>query len=305
MIYRLRWKISVAGSAGLACGIQRSMRPELRKRIFTALILASILLSAVALLPVPGLALLFGGVVALASWEWSRLAGMAAPAVRALYALCTVALIGFLYHYAQLGSAPLLPRVQPVLGLAGLWWAIALLWIKSYPASAVLWGTRAMLSLMGLLVLVPAWLAAVFLLSYVHGKWMLVFMVILVAGADIGAYFAGHRFGHTKLAPKVSPGKTWEGVVGGQLAVVSIAVLVHLALDLSRITLLAAVAIAVCGAAASVVGDLVESMVKRHRGVKDSGTLLPGHGGLLDRIDGLTAAAPVFCLGLILAGWLP
>ena len=162
-----------------------------------------------------------------------------------------------------------------------------------------------MLSLMGLLVLVPAWLAAVFLLSYAHGKAMLVFMVILVAGADIGAYFAGRRFGHNKLAPKVSPGKTWEGVMGGQLAVISLAVIVYLALGLSRITLLAAVAIAVCGAAASVVGDLVESMVKRHCGVKDSGTLLPGHGGLLDRIDGMTAAAPVFSLGLILAGWIP
>ena len=281
------------------------MRPELRQRIFTALVLAGILLGAVALLPIAGLALLFGGVVALASWEWSSLAGFVSPAARALYVTGAVALMVFLYLYAQLGSAPLLPRVQPVLGLAGLWWAIALLWIKSYPASALLWGTRAMLSLMGLLVLVPAWLAAVFLLGYTYGKLMLVFMVMLVAGADVGAYFAGHRFGHNKLAPKVSPGKTWEGVMGGQMAVIALAVLAHLALGLSRITLLAAIAIAVCGAAASVVGDLVESMVKRHRGVKDSGTLLPGHGGLLDRIDGITAAAPVFSLGLILAGWIP
>jgi phosphatidate cytidylyltransferase len=103
----------------------------------------------------------------------------------------------------------------------------------------------------------------------------------------------------------VSPGKSWEGVAGGQLACICLAALAHWSLGLDRVSLVGIVSIAVAGAAASVVGDLLESMVKRHRGVKDSGTLLPGHGGFLDRIDGITAAAPVVSLGLILAEWLP
>ena len=279
------------------------MRRELQLRIITGVSLAGALIAAVVMLPLPGLAAVFGGVVAISAWEWSRLSGFAAVVARLAYVALVVLALGGLYFYGGLGGAPDLERLQPLFGLAGLWWAIALLWIKTYPASAGIWGNRAMLSLMGLLVLLPAWLSAVFLLNYAHGKLMLLAMVILVAGADIGAYFAGHRFGRTKLAPTVSPGKSWEGVIGGQAAVILLAILAHQLLDLTRISLVAVVVIAVCAAAASVVGDLVESMVKRHRGVKDSGTLLPGHGGFLDRIDGITAAAPVLALGLILTGW--
>jgi phosphatidate cytidylyltransferase len=281
------------------------MQRQLEQRIVTAVVLVGVLISAVALLPLPGLALVFGLVVTLSAWEWSRLAGLSQTLARATYVIAVaVGMVG-LYSYCSLGSGPSLERVQPAFGLACLWWAIALLWIKSYPASAALWGTRPMLLLMGLLTLLPAWLSAVFLLSYQYGELMLLAMVILVAGADIGAYFSGRRFGRVKLAPSVSPGKSWEGVLGGQLAVVALAIAAHQGLGLSRISLAAAIGIAVAAAIASVVGDLVESMVKRHRGVKDSGILLPGHGGFLDRIDGITAAAPVFGLGLILAGWVP
>jgi phosphatidate cytidylyltransferase len=281
------------------------MRHKLKQRIATGVTLAGGLISAVVLLSLPGLALVFGAVVAIAAWEWTRLAGYNHVAVRAGYILVVILAMLGLYIYCDLGGMPRMDSLQPLFGVACLWWAIALLWIKSYPASGALWGTAPMLGLMGLLVLLPAWLGAVFLLSYEHGKLMLLAMVILVAGADIGAYFAGHRFGRTKLSPAVSPGKSWEGVVGGQLVCISLAVSAHTGLGLTRISLLAAIAIAISGAVASVVGDLVESMVKRHRGVKDSGSLLPGHGGFLDRIDGITAAAPVVALGLILAGWLP
>lgn len=281
------------------------MRHKLKQRIATALVLGGILIAALVLLPLPGLAALFGVVVSIAAWEWSGLAGYRHPLLRSAYLLLVIAAMAGLYLYCDLGGAPQMDRLQPLFGLACLWWAIALLWIMSYPASAALWGHSAMLGLMGLLVLLPAWLAAVFLLSYASGTLMLLAMVILVVGADVGAYFSGHRFGRNKLAIKVSPGKSWEGVVGGQLACIGLALLVHTGLGLTRISLTGAIAIAVTGAAASVVGDLLESMVKRHRGVKDSGTLLPGHGGFLDRIDGITSAAPVFALGLILAGWLP
>lgn len=281
------------------------MRLKLKQRIATALVLGGILVAALALLPLPGLAALFGLVVTVASWEWTGLAGYRHPALRGVYLLVIIAAMVGLYAWCEVGGVPHMERLQPLFGVACLWWAIALLWIMSYPASAVLWGHPLMLGLMGMLVLLPAWLAAVFLLSYHQGTLMLLAMVILVVGADVGAYFSGHRFGRNKLAMKVSPGKSWEGVVGGQLACIALAVLVHAGLGLNRISLSGAVAIAVTAAAASVVGDLLESMVKRHRGVKDSGSLLPGHGGFLDRIDGITAAAPVFALGLILAGWLP
>lgn len=281
------------------------MRDKLKQRIATGLVLAGSLIAAVVLLPLPGLAAVFALVVGIASWEWTRLAGFQAMALRAAYLLLTLGTMAWLYFYTDLAGSPQLERLQPVLGLACLWWAIALLWIKTYPLSGALWGTRPMLALMGLLVLVPAWVSAVFLLSYEHGKLLLLAMVVLVAGADIGAYFSGRAFGKRKLAPSVSPGKSWEGVMGGQLTCICLALAAHWALGLERISLAGMVAIAVVGAAASVVGDLVESMVKRHRGVKDSGTILPGHGGFLDRIDGITAAAPVVALGLVLAGWLP
>jgi phosphatidate cytidylyltransferase len=281
------------------------MRRKLEQRIVTGVVLAGVLIGAVFALPLPGLALLFGGVVTISAWEWARLAGYSDRALRGVYVAGMVLVMFGLYQYCQLGGTPLLSRLQPLFGVAALWWAIALLWIKGYPGSAVLWGTPAFLSLMGILVLIPAWLSAVFLLTYPDGKLMLLAMVILVAGADIGAYFTGRRFGRNKLAPAVSPGKSWEGVIGGQLTVALLVVAAQQLLSLPQLSTAAAVAIAVSGAAASVVGDLVESMVKRHRGVKDSGTILPGHGGFLDRIDGITAAAPVVSLGLILAGWLP
>ena len=162
-----------------------------------------------------------------------------------------------------------------------------------------------MLGLMGALVLLPPWLSVVYLLSYDIGRLLLLGMVVVVAFADIGAYFAGKRFGRRKLAPAVSPGKSWEGFWGGFLLCQLTAVAASLLLPIPQLSLVGLMAIVACSSLASVLGDLVESMVKRHRGVKDSGVLLPGHGGFLDRIDGITAAAPVFALGLILAGWLP
>jgi phosphatidate cytidylyltransferase len=176
------------------------------------------------------------------------------------------------------------------------------LWVMGYPASATLWSTRPMLGLMGVLVLVPAWLAVVYLLHLDSGRWLLLYMFVVVAAADIGAYFSGKRFGKRKLALAVSPGKSWEGVWGGLVVCGLLAWLTHVLASPLQLKLAELVAIVLITALVSVLGDLLESMVKRQRGVKDSGTLLPGHGGILDRIDGHTAAAPVFALALILVG---
>ena len=278
------------------------MATGLRQRVVTAVILGAGFLAALGLLPRAHLAALLGAVVAVAAWEWAMLMGLARVWSRALYPAAVVLGMLFLFRHCRLGAEPRLDEVQSLLGLAGLWWAIALLWVKGYPGSGRIWGNVVMLGLMGLLVLLPAWLGAVYLLSGDNGRLLLLGLVLVVAATDIGAYFFGLRFGRRKLAPAVSPGKSWEGFWGGLLASLSAAGAVGLVMGASWLPLLALVA---CTSLASVLGDLVESMVKRHRGVKDSGAVLPGHGGVLDRIDGITAAAPVFALGVMLAGWLP
>ena len=131
----------------------------LRQRVITAVIMASLFLSAVAFLSQAWLALLFGVLVCLGGWEWSRLCGWQSNPSRALYVLVLAGVMGFLYHYCQLGGAPAREQVQPFLGLACLWWSLALLWVKGYPGSAVFWRTRAMRNMMGLLVLALAWMA--------------------------------------------------------------------------------------------------------------------------------------------------
>jgi phosphatidate cytidylyltransferase len=130
------------------------------------------------------------------------------------------------------------------------------------------------------------------------GVEYLIFTLLIVWAADAGAYFAGKKFGRVKLAPAISPGKTWEGVVGGLLLVAALAAVIAVWQGVS-IGVLLPFCLAV--AAISIVGDLTVSMFKRTAGVKDSGSLFPGHGGVLDRVDSVAAAAPLFALGL---GWL-
>jgi phosphatidate cytidylyltransferase len=142
-------------------------------------------------------------------------------------------------------------------------------------------------------VLVPAWLALVVL--HEHAPQLVLLLILLVVAADVGAYFGGRKFGRHKLAPAVSPGKTWEGVAGGLVAAMLMATAGIYWLHLTPLPFFALSALVVV---ASIVGDLTESMFKRHAGLKDSGSLLPGHGGVLDRVDSVTAAAPFFLIGL-------
>ncbi|PLW70393.1 phosphatidate cytidylyltransferase [Pseudohalioglobus lutimaris] len=277
----------------------------LRQRIITALVMAGLFLAAILFLPTTALAVLFGALVLAGGWEWSRMAGWESPIARGLFVLVLMGLLILLFFYCQLDAQPTRERVQPVLGLACLWWSFALLWVKSYPGSAAMWSNRIMRSLMGLLILAPAWTAAIYLLSYPRGGALMVIMVLVVAAADVGAYFAGKNLGKHKMAPAVSPAKTWEGFWGGALSVAVIGVLLWYMLPVrgAHISLPAVLAVVLATSMASVVGDLTVSMVKRESGTKDSGSLLPGHGGVLDRLDSLSGAAPVFALGLLLAGW--
>ena len=276
----------------------------LKQRVITAVILALVLTASIVSLSTFSLSVVFAAAVLIASWEWSRLSGLTSRLARGAFVLgCAVLLVAAAWFTQLFSVAPLLERQQDILGLGCLWWALSLLWVKGYPGSAALWGSVLVRVIMGYLVLVPAWLALVVLHTHEHGVPLLFILVALVASADIGAYFSGRAWGKAKLAPEVSPGKSWVGFWGGVASSSLFALVVWSFWWKESLPLASVVAIALATALASVLGDLVESMVKRHQGVKDSGVILPGHGGVMDRMDSITAAAPVFALSLILAGW--
>ncbi len=189
-----------------------------------------------------------------------------------------------------------------VFSLAAIWWLIATLLVVLYPRFTHCWRNRVSKGVVGLLVLVPTWLALVQVREMAAGPWLIMYLLLLVWGADTGAYFAGKRYGKRKLMPRVSPAKSWAGVGGALVTVLVVSYLAKPHFDFANHTLLGIYLLALLVVCASVVGDLLESMFKRHCGIKDSGSLLPGHGGVMDRIDSLTAAAPVFALCLISLG---
>lgn len=277
----------------------------LMARIATAVPLALMFIGLVLFAPPSLLAAVFGLFVLMGAWEWTRLAGLTSLLLRSLFLVFVVA--GLIAGSAQLQLLAQVQRlnVQSVMGVACLAWAVAMLWIKGYPSSAILWRSRVMRLIMGYLMLVPAWIAVMFLLSVPLGRVVLICMVATVVVADVGAYFSGRFLGRHKLAPNVSPGKTWEGFWGGFLACAGFGVLLWWLrpVEVSHLNLSAILAITLATALASVVGDLMVSMVKRESGHKDSGNLLPGHGGVLDRLDSICGAAPIFALGYMLANW--
>ena len=277
----------------------------LKQRVFTAVLMAGSFLAGAYWLPSTALAAIFVIIVALGAWEWAPLAGLTRLRSKILYVILVIACAGALYRYAGDGQNFSREIVQPVLGLACLWWCFALLWVRSFPGSAGLWDSRLGRSFMGILILVPAWFAAVYLLTLEARNAVMVVLVLVVAAADIGAYFTGKSLGRHALSPSVSPGKTWEGFWGGVVAVAVLSAVVWSLLPdrFDHLSLLAVMVVALATAFASVLGDLTVSMVKRVGGVKDSSSMLPGHGGLLDRLDSLCAAAPAFALGLVMVGF--
>jgi len=260
----------------------------LKQRIITALILAPLALCGFFLLEGGSFALFIGAVVVLGGWEWARLSGFEAQSSRILYAVVVAALLFVLY---------LLPDLAPWLLVAALiWWLMATWLVLTFPESSAHWASAICKLVIGLLILLPAWQGLVLIKQMPLGNWLILSVMILVWGADIGAYFSGKAFGRRKLAPKVSPGKSWEGLYGGLAACLLITAVVGVYRGWSLGEIIFALVSAAIVVLISVVGDLTESMFKRKSGVKDSSNLLPGHGGVLDRIDSLTAAIPVFAL---------
>lgn len=267
----------------------------LKQRVITALWLLPLALFGFFALSGWAFSLFVGVVLTLAAWEWAQLAGSAQQLQRVGYALVTAAL------YALLQVLPVLEL--PLLLLALAWWCAAALMIITYPRSVGLWGGVLGKLLIGWLILLPAGVGLLALKAFHQGNALIFSIMLIVWAADIGAYFSGRALGKRKLAPNVSPGKSWAGLYGGLLAGMLVALGSGLYLAFSAKQLLVFLPVAALIVLFSVVGDLTESMFKRQAGVKDSSNLLPGHGGVLDRIDSLTAALPLFALFLLYVGW--
>lgn len=255
--------------------------------------------------------------ILIASWEWSAFAELSAPTQRAGFVAFIGALMIAIFvaggFYAQSFAEPIvagqinLSTLQTLFYFAAVFWLAVLLLLLGYPRGQQLWSSQIMRLLLGIIMLSLAWAAILFIRYHGHGQFWVIYVVAVVVCADVGAYFAGKTFGHIKLAPAVSPGKSWEGLIGGLL----VALLFALGLTqwfatrpespLPEQGVLLLVTAVLAGA--SVLGDLFESMLKRGCGLKDSGNILPGHGGVLDRIDGLTAALPIFALLALSLGW--
>lgn len=269
----------------------------LKERVLTALILIPLVLWCIfgAATKVP-FAAFAGAIVLVGAWEWTALMTWSNKAARAGF----VAAVGAGLIAMSMPALAISEVKYTLYAISAVFWLVAVRGVVFYPESAVVWAKSAVLVPVGLILLVPAWTG----LTDLHriSPWWLMYVFALVWGADTGAYFAGRALGKNKLAPKVSPGKTIEGMIGGLLTTGVLMVAVAIYRDLPAIRFAAFIGLSLFTVLASVLGDLVESMVKRQAGVKDSGSIFPGHGGALDRIDSLTAAAPIFALGWLLAG---
>ena len=269
----------------------------LKQRLLTAAVLIAGIAYAVLALETRWLAVIFAIIAVLGAYEWSRLMNLKALPGRILYAAAIAALLWLCW----LGVLQDAAALRFFIMVSGVWWLLATLWL-SLPQLGAEETSSALLmkACAGVFTLVPCWVALVALHEQEpHGTHRLLFLLTLIWVADSAAYFTGKRWGRAKLAPRISPGKTRVGVYGALVAVAVYAFFVASALGVSDSGRIAFAVLCIVTALFSVVGDLFESLFKRQRGVKDSGTLIPGHGGVLDRIDSLTAAAPIFLLGLL------
>jgi phosphatidate cytidylyltransferase len=274
----------------------------LKQRVLTSISLIPPILGGILFSPNWLVAIGFGVVMGLGAWEWGFLAGWVKDQERRLYVLFLLLILAALYWFF-----PPPWEYQAIVGYSIIslsLWGIFIYWLTDYE-----WGglgmppLEALPHIVGFLVLVPTWIALVILHgSSEHGPYLLLVLLLLVWTADIAAFFVGRRWGHRKLAARLSPGKTWEGVAGGLIGSMVVAGLASLPIPMSLSERGLFLGICLVAVAFSILGDLFESLLKRRAGVKDSGALIPGHGGMLDRIDSLTAAAPIFVIGVLWFG---
>ncbi|MBT7334658.1 MAG: phosphatidate cytidylyltransferase [Gammaproteobacteria bacterium] len=257
----------------------------LRQRVITAVALVGMVLFSIFGLSAPALAVGFWLLAAIGGYEWAHLAGLRSRSQKMAF-VALFGLIAWLFY----GRVDV---YEDMLRLGCGVWFFAAITVLMAPRGQRAFTSRGFMILLGLSVLLPAWVALVVIRDQPQGQLWLLWCLCIAVAADVGAYFTGRRFGRHKLAPAVSPGKTWEGAVGGMAVAMLVCGLGAVALgerSLSWLLIIAALVVV------SIFGDLFESVMKRVAGVKDSGTILPGHGGVLDRIDSQLAILPVFAL---------
>jgi phosphatidate cytidylyltransferase len=257
-------------------------------RIITGAILGIAIVATLLFLPTRAVAAIFGVLWLIGAWEWAGFARLRGPRRFAYVALLGVCLGGGWLWLDVVVGVPLF-----VVTIA--WWTLALIAVVTFPREFGM----PLVAVLGLPVLLPSWWLLVTLHAEALGPQLGLTLMGIVWAADVGAYACGRWLGRVKLAPAVSPGKTWEGVTGGILAA---AVTAGTAARLLGLPVAGLIAVGIATALVSVLGDLTESMFKRNVGLKDSGALFPGHGGVLDRFDSLMAAIPIYVIGLIWLG---
>ena len=268
-------------------------------RTLTSLVLAPIAVAAILLLPTSWLTAAAAVVLLVALWEWLRLSGVEDTVAQGVLLVANLALMVALVWASRTstGFSWVLLQLMVVAGV--LWWLLSALWLNRFG-----FASRTAKLAAGTLAIVPAWCAvAVIHADQPHGHRWLLAAVTIVWAADTAAYFVGRRFGRRKLAPRISPNKTIEGLAGGVVAGVAVALAFAPFAGATAAQLPAIALVALVAVLFSVVGDLFESLLKRQAGVKDSSNLIPGHGGLLDRVDGMVAALPAFALGKDMLGF--
>ena len=273
----------------------------LKVRILTAVVMLPVAVLVLFVFSEDAFAFSVGVIVAIGAWEWIRLSGVVNRLVT-LYLLLILSGALLWSYFLPLIHVPVL------LSIGCIFWIGASALVIIYPRSRKQLGGRLIKLGFGLLVLIPAYVALLYLRRHEAHVLLIALLVTTIWAADVGAYFVGRQFGITKLAPHVSPGKSWAGLFGGIIVALIVGMICVLIgqpageffspIILSTLTTIIAMTVLF-----SVSGDLFESLIKREQGVKDSSSLLPGHGGVMDRIDSLTAAAPIFALSVYLIGW--
>lgn len=280
----------------------------LKERVLSAIVMVIAVLAGIFLLSPLPLTIALAAIITAAIWEWAQFAGFKRSLPRAVVAFVTVCLFILLIfantNYIR-AARFLTDETVPLLFISCAWWLIAFILVVTYPRSANVWAKSVIAKfIFGFCTLIPFFIAALALrfnnyaVDEFQGTYLLLYVCLLVWGADSGAYFFGRAFGKHKLAPKVSPGKSWEGAIGG---LITSCVIAFLFLEVvpsdvfgRELSTVPFILVSVATVAISVLGDLAESMFKRQANIKDSSNLIPGHGGILDRIDSLTAAIPFF-----------
>jgi phosphatidate cytidylyltransferase len=269
----------------------------LKNRIITAAVLIPIVVAFIYFADKIWFAILFSIFAAIGAWEWAGLCKLNEK-LKYLYSLFIVVILAFMFWVDSNGL------YSGIVLCGAAYWTIAIVLIVLYQSgNNYLPNSPILLAAIGLLLLIPMWSSLILLKSHSgNGASLIMILMLFIWGADTAAYFAGKKWGKRKLASRVSPGKTWEGTIAGIGSSVVIALCyVVLSNEKSGINLMF-VSLAVLTVIGSVFGDLMESLVKREAGQKDSGNILPGHGGVMDRIDSLTAAGPIFVSGIIYLG---